>query len=74
MARPRWTFTVSWILIATLAAILQAFGGLKFAIVLFCLTPIALVVDIMRRRFSDILGQNAPTGVQPRKDSSSSSS
>ena len=73
MAQPRYTFTVSWILIATTFAVFRPFGGLKLAIVLFCLTPIALIVDIMRRRFASILGQKAPAGVQPRNDRSSSS-
>ena len=73
MAQPRYTFTVGWILIATTAAVFRLFGGYKFAIILFCLTPVVMVVDIMRRRFSAILGQKAPTGAQPRNDRSSSS-
>ena len=73
MAQPRYTFTVGWILIATTAAVFHLFGGLKFAIVLFCLTPFALVADIVRRRFSSILGQKSPAGVQGRNNSPPSS-
>ncbi len=68
MARPQYSITVGWILIATTAAVLRPFGTLKLAIVLFCLTPVALIVDVVRRRFSAILGRKPAAGVQTRSN------
>lgn len=66
MVRARYIFTKAWIMAAATVCIIRPTGSLKPGVIMFLLTPFALIADIVRQRFGALLGRKPSGSVQGR--------
>jgi hypothetical protein len=52
---------------AATVCIIRPTGTLKPGIIMFCLTPVAMVADILCHRFAKLLGRNRAMSVHVRR-------
>ena len=57
-----FVITMWWVIVAASLCVLRPDGSLKMGVIMFALTPFLLVVDIVRRKFSNALKAPAKPG------------